>query len=456
MEARIDGPGYRLLVVEGLAPVTWEEGEGLAIIRAPRIALELDAYLGVLGEAVAGLLLPPVRVEGPGWLERIVEDYRSRVVAEQAADMVVRLGRLALEARLRPSALPVSRMTLYWGVNGCLYGKALDPDALDEEYRGYAELVGSLEGGYLHLRPARYRRVLQAAASRIRALAARGVARLASSLAPRGPWPGSRCDPGQPPEPGDLMVLPEGRAFYNCPGGRWLAERILGENVECVRPGWQYSSMVCSGGAGRIVVKEYYRMIVKWLPAALASAPYYGYILSPKKRLYNEYRHILALRGLVGTPRILGVCGDQARAVMAREYVEGRPVLESRDPRDWEASGVALARIHNGGYALGDPNPGNFLVGPRGVSVIDVEQAKKYTVERGAWDLAVYTVYALLFNSPEELVSSGLRAYAAHASPLAEGEARILASRGFWATLAALGPVAARARSLLLSSLGYR
>ena len=454
MEARVEGPGYTLLVTEGLAPITWEAGAGRVAIRVPRLALELDAHLGVLGEAVAGLLLPRVRVEGPRWLEGLVVDYRSRAVAEQAADLVVRLGRLALEARLRPSLLPASRMALYWGVNGCLYRGALDPDVLDEEYRGLSGLVGTLEGGFLRLRPAKYRQVLRAAASRIRALAAQGAARLASTLAPRGPWPGSSCGPGEPPDPGHLMLLPEGLAFYHCRGGRWLAERLLGDGASCERPGWQYSSMVCEGGGRRIVVKEYYRMIVKWVPAALASAPYYGYILSPKKRLYNEYRHLLALRGLVGTPRVYGVCGDQARAVMAREYVEGRPVLGSGDPRDWRASGEALARVHRGGYALGDPNPGNFLVGGGGVSVIDVEQAKKYTVERGAWDLAVYTVYALLFNQPEELIAEGLRAYAGAAGGLAGREARILSSRSFWATLAPLGPVAARARGLILAQLG--
>ncbi len=444
-EGVVEGPGYRLMVQRGPRGLSWRDRE----VRVGSTLLELDADFGFLGEAVAGLLLPRVRVEGE-WLERVVERYRVRVVAEQAADLATRLGRLALEALVDPAFFPLSRMTLYWGVNGCFYRDSWDPEGLRSEYEGLVEAAGDMEGSGVRLRPARYREVIQSYASRLRAAAGGLLARASTILAPGEAWPGRSCGPGEPPgDPGGLVRLPEGRVYYSCPGARGLAEAILGAGASCRRPSWTASSFVCESPRGRIVVKEYYKMIVKWLPAALASARSYGYILTPKKRMYNEYRYLVELRRIVETPRILAVCGDQARAVMAREYVEGEPVLGSRDPGAWRASGEALARIHSAGYALGDPNPGNFVVSPRGVAVVDAEQAKRYSERRGAWDLAVYTVYALLFREPEELVAEGLRAYRSAAPGLAEREAGILRDPGFWAPLAVLGPVAAQARGLL-------
>jgi len=199
-------------------------------------------------------------------------------------------------------------------------------------------------------------------------------------------------------------------------------------------------------------VKEYHRMLVKWIPAAVASARAYRYLLSPRARMANEHRYFRLLRGVVETPRVLVVCADQARAAMARSFVEGDPVLSTRDPSAWEASGEALARVHGAGHVLGDPNPGNFVYRGGGVAVIDAEQASRYTPVRAAWDLAVYTVYALLFGAPEELVARGLEAYA-RSAPRAREVAAAASRPGFWAPLAPLGPLAVKARRLVASAL---
>ncbi len=445
-EAVYKGPGYRLVAVDRLIPPSWEDGE----IRVSRLALRLDAEIGALGEAVAGLLLPHVEVEGPRWAWDILESYRRRVAAEQAADLTMRLGRIAGETGFRPSYLPVSRMHLFWRVNGCFYREGLDYEVLDAEWERYASLVGEPAGGGYRPSPRKYREILSYYASRIRGGLLGTLAGIARRLAPGQTWPGAKCDLGDPPDPGLLASLPEGVFTYKC-SPEDLASPHAGRPVECGKAMPTASSLVCRGPRGRVVVKEYYRMLVKWLPAAAASRPQYRYRVTPRARMANEYQYLRLLRSVVETPRILAVCGDQAKAAMARTFLEGEPVLDSRDPGAWKASGDALARIHEAGYTLGDPNPGNFIVGPHGTGVVDAEQADRYTPRRAAWDLAVYTVYALAFRAPEDLVAEGLRGYAGRRDPSLE--LRFLERPSFWASLTPLGPVAVRARRLLLDTL---
>jgi len=442
----IRGPGYRILVTSDVRPVTWDPREG--VIRAPRLALEIDARFSLLGEIVASLLLPPVRVESE-WAEGIVGEYRSRVVAEQAADLASRIGGVAGLARVEPQFFPLSRARMYWGVNGCLLAGGLDPEALAKEYVGYLEHAGVPVEGGVRIRPSRFRETIRSYTSRLRAYTASALARMSKLLAPTGAWPGAACQLPPPPDPSRHVILPEGVYVHECRGGSGLAGRLL-PGAECRPASRTASSLICERDGERIVVKEYMRMILKWLPAVAASTPYYGYQLSPKARLYNEYRYLRILRAVVPTPRIYAVCGTQSNTFMAREFMEGEPVLESRDPGAWRLSGVSLARIHKSGHALGDPNPGNFVVAGGVAGVIDAEQARKLTPTRAAWDLAVYVVYGLLFGAPEDLLAEGVRAYRGEA-PEAWGEAeKILSSRRFWTVFAATPNIAVKARRILL------
>ncbi len=426
----IQGPGYRIRVAPGVSPPSWDPEE--RVLTVGLTVLEFDARLGILGETVAGLLLPPL-THIPERLARIIDDYRARIVAEQAADLGQRIGGVAGLARVRPSYFPVSRAVMLWKSIGCLLHGGLDPDRLDDEYSPYSWAAGDEAGGYVRIRPARFKKVITANLSRLRLMTSAALASISKQLSTA--WPGVACGSlPEKPDPSGLVLLPEGAYHYDCPGGEDLAARLLGPGTRCKVPQWTSSTLVCQGPTGeRVAVKEYLRMIVKWLPASIASASKYGYVIGPKTRLYNEYRYLRFLRGVVRTPGILAVCGDQVRALMAREYLEGTPVLGSQDPGHWALSGEALARIHKSGTVLGDPNPGNFVVEGSSVGIVDAEQAKKYTVRRGAWDLAVYVYYASLFGTPPELTAEGLRAYAGEAPDLWGEESRILSRKKYWA-----------------------
>jgi len=113
----------------------------------------------------------------------------------------------------------------------------------------------------------------------------------------------------------------------------------------------------------------------------------------------------------VRTPRVLGLCVSPLNASMAREYVEGEVVMNSKDPGAWEAGGEVLARVHRGGFALGDPNPGNIVISGGEAYLIDAEQAGRFTPVKGAWDLAVYYYYSRFFGAPRDLVAESLRGY---------------------------------------------
>jgi len=447
----IRGPGYRIVLTSDIHPITWDPREG--VIRAPRIVFELDARISAAGEALASLLIPPVEVES-GWARELVDKYRTRLVAEQAADLAQRIGGVAGLARVEEPFFPLARAWISWRINGCLLHKALDPEELRPIYKPYMERVGVPVEGGVKLRPSRFRETIAAFTRELQALRVTILglmARAARHLRPRPPWPGMDCEMPPPPDPSPHVILPEGVYVYECGGAEALAERVVG-GAECRPASRTASSFICESPRGRVVVKEYLRMILKWLPAAVASTPYYGYKLSPKTRLYNEYKYLRILRGVVPTPRILAVCGTQANTFMVREYTEGEPVLSSEKSEAWRASGVSLGRIHKSGHVLGDPNPGNFVWKGDAAAVIDAEQAGKLSPRRAAWDLAVYTVYALLFRAREDLVAEGIRAYRREAPQVWAQAEEILSSRKFWTVFAATPNIAVRARRILLES----
>ena len=189
-------------------------------------------------------------------------------------------------------------------------------------------------------------------------------------------------------------------------------------------------------------------MAVKWLPAAALGRGYVSYRVSPKSRMAAEYRYLRLLRPIARTPRILEVCADYTTSVMVREYVEGTPTLSSRDPGDWGAAGRLLARIHRAGYAVGDPNPGNFIVDDVGARLIDAEQARPLDDRAAAWDLAVFAAYARFMGAPRDLVRAALEAYREEARGLWGRVSRLAASPRLWVHLSVTPRVALELQQL--------
>jgi tRNA A-37 threonylcarbamoyl transferase component Bud32 len=272
----------------------------------------------------------------------------------------------------------------------------------------------------------------------------------------------SSCEPLQVlRDPGRLLVLPEGRASLGCDPGSiaYIAgvAGAAGRGLECSYASPLSSSLICSYGGSRFIVKEYTRMQIKWIPASLASAMMYKYRVSPKSRMAAEYRNLRVLRKVVRTPRIYGVCGTYYSTKMVREYVEGNPVASSSSIDDWRLAGETLALLHDNDIAVGDPNPGNFIVtGEREVALIDVEQAARFDPRKGLWDIIVFTLYSLVMGVDESLVAGAIREYfgstAKRNAILKEAE-----KEAVWAAISLLPSIGLKARQLIMSqALEYR
>lgn len=411
---KIRGARYEIVVDEKITLPKWDPGERRLYVNRP--LLEADVKISLLGERIAGLLLPPVEASSND-LEELIAVYRRRVAAEQAIDLVSRLGPLAKMASIDLAYFPVSRAQLVWGDVGCMLD--LDPERLRKAFREAARVAGEVAGDTVRVMPRRYREFIYTTLRRLQISTINWASSIMRLIRASGYNPLSLCRERdeEPPDPSWLVYLPEGQFLYDCPGVEDIAENYVGGDARCKKVGFTSSTLVCEGPSGKIAVKEYLRMIAKWLPASILSRSAVKYLITPKSRLYNEYKHLIELRSIIQTPRILAVCGDPVKAVMARSFIEGTPVIDSGDPGEWRDSGRALADIHNAGYVLGDPNPGNFVASRDGLGLIDAEQARRFTPAGGAWDLIVYVYYPVALGKDRDLIVEGVKGYLERVDP---------------------------------------
>lgn len=408
MACRIELSGeYEVRVLEGQALPSAEGGS----LRVGIALLEADARYGLLGESIAGALLPPLRIECNGDLEervhRAIQDYRSRVVVEQAYDLYTRMGPAAGVVVVDPVYFPLSRMALLRRLHSCIYEASLEEglEGLRSEYSGLASRLGDIVNRGVKLRLPTLRDSVRSLITSMRQWIQSGLYRIPSPVN-IPPWRG-RCGEWTPPvEPWRLIGAPEGVVRLSC-GGPEEAFDV----GECSAPSPISSTMICEGPEGRVAVKDYYRRGVKWIPVHIAGRGYVKYRLTAKARLAAEMIYLPRLRGIAGTPRILGVCLDFRQALMARSYVEGEPLLGLREEEPWRSLGTLLAKIHESSYTLGDTNPGNFVYNGNSVALIDAEQARSYNVRAAAWDLIVLLVTGSFFGVPRELLKAAIEEY---------------------------------------------
>ncbi len=447
----VESIGYRIEVLKGFKnPVV--EGD---TIKIGDLLLELDVKASILGETIASLFLPPVeKVEGDArWLKSLINKYRIRVLSEQAYDLGARSGRLIDVLHVPLSYLPLSRMSLFRNVYPCVFNRYTTSDGLrllEEEYRDTATTLGILEGDRVALKPARMKDFLLSMIKNT----ATPLSISAATLTFKPPKSLSRCEPSLIlKEPWRLLRLPEGGFSLACGSAVEMAQKVVGGIVECSSPSLISSSMRCSSDNGVVVVKEYRRMYIKWIPTYIAGYSKYRYRVSPKSRLAAEYHYLRALRSMVVTPRIYHVCVEYYTGSMVREYIEGTPVLDSTRRDDWAMAGETLADIHNRGITLGDPNPGNFIIMHDGrPAIIDTEQARPATLQSMAWDLGVLAIYSLLMNKDRKLVEETFKGYRATANR-AEEVLSMLGKDKFWAQFVLLPHIISKIKSIALNTL---
>lgn len=168
--------------------------------------------------------------------------------------------------------------------------------------------------------------------------------------------------------------------------------------------------------SGKPVLVKVYSVnpfILKWVPAYVAALRVIRYRLHPVARLRNEilYFRYIDSRGLAKTPRVYAWCFEESKGFLVREHVEGFPVLSARDARSWAMYGASLRRLHSSGVALGDSNPGNFIVSGRELYLVDAEQAREGSSALYAWDLVVAVLYSLAAGVDHRLVALSLASY---------------------------------------------
>ncbi len=423
----------------------YEITSGASVKKIPAAMLELDAEFGVYGERLAGLLLLDYALECDddklrSRVEEAARAYRRRVTVEQVYDLAVRLGPMISEVEVRPSYVAVSRMNVLSTLHGCRYEEYLARrDALarlDEEFSTYMrEVAEPAAAGWFRPKAPRVREAVKVIMAAFRGAGARIAKAAPTALAVVEACP-PRGLSGILGEPWRLVRIPEGHLITGCRGAAKLASRYVGEGIECKASTTIASTVICRGSHGVVAVKEYYRMAFKWIAARAVSTGFIKYRVTPKSRLAAEYKYFRVLRGIAGTPRVYGVCVDYNSALMAREFLEGEPVLESKDPEDWRLAAALLASIHEAGFIVGDPNPGNIIVTSEGEArLIDAEQARRYTPKAAAWDLAVFMTYARMYKVPLGLVEEALKEYKRRSRRIWEEISGILSSTRLWINL---------------------
>ena len=172
----------------------------------------------------------------------------------------------------------------------------------------------------------------------------------------------------------------------------------------------------------KILVKHFSDVrSLKWALLGIWALSARKFSLSPLSRLHREYHASRRLRELgVKTPRVIGVAPDER--ILVKEYVEGEPLSRviHRLLRGWSDDATfiksyaeAIAKIHRGGFTLGDTKASNVIIRGGEVFLTDLEQA----VESGeaAWDIAEFLYYtaklSLRAEGMERVARTFLEAY---------------------------------------------
>ncbi|MEB3765198.1 MAG: hypothetical protein GSR77_03420 [Desulfurococcales archaeon] len=382
--------------------------------KTPFYMLSLDAEYGILGEKLAGIFLGPFNIEGD-CKEKILslaETYRKRIILEQLHDLYTRIGKITMLAQIDPYYIPLSRSILLGKNHYCNVIENYyegDPAGLRKEYSRLAGILGVLGDGSINL--AVLEELYKKLSNRLKEFLSSTSIRIPGRLL----WfPLDGECKSNIIDPGDLISLPEGRLSLLAYRPEKLLSEYLGGTWRCEQATFLASSLKCtrSNDKKTVIAKIYEKMQVKWIPAYIASPAPVRYLVSSRARLSNEYYWLRRLRDTIHTPRILLVSASHSNRIMIREYLEGVPVLSSRYSKQWEEAGRSLAEIHSAGYALGDPNPGNFIYREGDIALIDAEQARRYSLEAGAWDLVVFVVYSIVFGADKNLVRTAIEGYA--------------------------------------------
>ncbi|MEM0340372.1 MAG: lipopolysaccharide core heptose(II) kinase RfaY [Acidilobaceae archaeon] len=188
--------------------------------------------------------------------------------------------------------------------------------------------------------------------------------------------------------------------------------KLLGNEVRCRRLSLLGSTFFCEGRRGSLVAKVYDEFsTLKWVSVVPFSRPAIAFRVSSYERLVSELVYSVKLRKLIKTFKVFGVAKISGVYVLLREYVQGETLFKIKDPKAWRLLGRRLAEIHLENIALGDSNPGNFVVSNNEIAVVDLEQARNIEEGLAAWDLVTLLVHGHLRGVSTSLLVEALKGY---------------------------------------------
>jgi tRNA A-37 threonylcarbamoyl transferase component Bud32 len=408
-----------------------------------RSLLESDVTKGTLGDFLTEKFLYPNRTLANGdYIERMNVHAKTRIVKEEARDLVIEFGEMCRGIVAKPEFFGVSRMRKRARVflpSMADYLRLLDSSVrehnlsiLHESFKAAISLMKGeeveLEGEYVVLQDSAIDRWLRDRASEQAVNILRQSQRAFYSYLTKGRSIYLNLDllarelsqplitgldiaiaGRKPVNPKDYLFArtSEGLAPFNETSS---FERIVAE----LRPGQPITISPLAGvlnevvlvtaGRERFVAKKFTDWHgFKWFTLNLVSFGSKLFAVSGRSRMTNEYgmNRYLSKKGLK-VPRIIHVSLNQR--ILVEQYVAGsalsefaarvvnQSMLTEPQSRIARALGETLARIHGVGVSVGDSKPENFVASDGDVFTVDLEQAGRR--KDFAWDIAELLFYA--------------------------------------------------------------
>lgn len=438
---RTTKPSPRLEISSSWATLPSLPGSG--VIRLARPFLLMDLRQTVLRGALASLFLVPYHMEPyDEELAEAVHNYRKSIL--ELSSCIIRdwLGEYISGKISFRAMVPILVYASWHGGQVNSFISCVKPEILEEEYKPL------LDASQYYVKTGDDRYMLDMS----RECRTNIPIRIPVLLPPGLP----HCPAV---DPGDYIGAPEGYLTLTCRDPTTILEEKLGCKAKCRRGHIIASSMVCTCGNKKLVMKDYSIMSLKWIPLFLVARTAYKYRTTPGERMEAEYVYFPKLREIPGVraPEMILVCRrGQGHAFTVRTYLPGVPLLEAKNNLSWRFAGSMLYKIHMHGYVLGDANPGNFLVDspvePRVLGVIDAEQAMPYSLQGAAWDLVTLISTSIVFRVDDRQILAILGSYSGSGGKEVLEEA---SKSRLWAGIRVVAPlVYTRGVSLVKKALG--
>jgi tRNA A-37 threonylcarbamoyl transferase component Bud32 len=419
------------------------DGHEIRFLIADRGLMESDITKGTLGDFLTEkFLYPNHALVNDDYLENVNLQAKTRVVKEEARDLVVEYGEMCRGLVAKPEFFGISRMRKRARVflpSMADYLSLLDASVsqqnvsiLHDSFKAtILEMKGDvieLDGEYVTFQDSAIDKWLRDRASEQAVNILRQSQRAFYSYLTKGrsiylsldllarelsdPLRAG-LDPAlagrKPVNPKDYLYLrtSEGLATFN--------ETASFEDIVAkLRPGRPITISPLAGvlnevvlvtvGKEQFVAKKFTDWHgFKWFTLNLVSFGSKIFAVSGKTRMTNEYgiNRYLAKKGL-RVPLIIHA--NLKQRILVEQYVAGtvlsdfatravnQAILTESESRIARALGETLARIHSVGVSVGDSKPENFVASDGDIFTVDLEQAGKR--RDFAWDIAELLFYA--------------------------------------------------------------